>query len=138
MIGLWGGIADLTARVETQIERNNQGASEVSETAELTEAETERYSWIMGSSPTMWSWWVDVEYHGGDWETPSDITFTVDNPDGGAEPLVKRVTARQIVRALGTAQRTIPAVMGLTHEDLDASSADCVLQLVVLGDVVYA
>lgn len=102
----------------------------------LTAAETDRYSWIMGSSGTMWSWWLGVEYHGGDWETPSDITFTIENPDGG-DDIVKTVSARSIVRALGTAVRTVPSMAGMTAEDLDASSADCVLQIAVLGEVVY-
>lgn len=111
-------------------------------THNLTPAEAERFSAIMGACGTMWSWWLGVEYHGGDWDDPSDITFTVEDPDGdGDKVIVKRVTPRQIVRALGTACRTIPSMRHIDPYDpdldLDAGDADCVLQIAVLGDVVY-
>ena len=108
----------------------------------LTPAEAERFSAVMGACGTMWSWWLDVEYHGGDWDDPCDITFTIENPFG-TEPdeIVKRVTAKQIVRAIATACRTIPSMRHINPYDedldLDAGDADCVLQIAVLGDVVY-
>lgn len=110
---------------------------------ELTPAEAERFSAIMGACGTMWSWWRDVEYHGGDWDRPSDITFTIEDPEGetGEEVIVKRVSPKQIVRALGTAVRTVPSMKHIDPYgedlDLDAGDADCVLQIAVLGDVVY-
>lgn len=108
---------------------------------ELTYVEADRFSAIMGACGTMWSWWVNVEYHGGDWDDPSDITFTVEDPDDERKVIVKRVTPRQIVRALGTAVRTVPSMKHIDPYDedldLDASDADCVLQIAVLGEVVY-
>jgi hypothetical protein len=109
---------------------------------DLTPAETERFSAIMGACGTMWSWWRGEEYHGGDWDRPSDVTLTIEDPAGdGNEVIVKRLTARQIVRALGTAVRTIPSMRHIDPYDedldLDAGDADCVLQIAVLGDVVY-
>jgi len=106
-------------------------------TKPLTPAETERFSWIMGSSGTMFSWWQAVEFHGGDWQTPSDITFTVEDPDDEEKELGKRVTARNIVRAFGTARR-LHLGKDFDHENLDAPAADIVLQIAVLGSVVYA
>lgn len=102
----------------------------------LTAAETERLEWIMGSSGTMWSWWVRVERLGGTPEAPDSVTFTIENPEGG-DDIVRTVPARAIVRALGKARRAGVLSEDTTHEDLDASSADSVLQIAVLGEVVY-
>ena len=129
---------------------------------ELTSAEAERFSAVMGACPTIWSWWRGVEFHGGDWDDPCDVTFTIEDPDDDRKVVVKRVTAKQIVRALGTACRTVPALEGVDPYsgrtggpgspvcpqgqqwqrsgedlDLDAGQADCVLQVAVLGEVVY-
>jgi hypothetical protein len=107
----------------------------------LTPAEAERFSAIMGACPTYWSWWRRLEFHGGDWDQPCDVTLGIDDPEDEDKVVVKRVTARQIVRALGTACRTIPSMQGIDPYDedldLDAGDADCVLQIAVLGDVVY-
>lgn len=106
-------------------------------TKPLTAAERERLEWIMGSSGTMWSWWVDVERHGDNPDAPDSVTFTIENPSGD-DDIVKTVPARSIVRAFGTAVRTVPSMAGMPSvECLDASSADCVLQIAVLGEVVY-
>ncbi len=112
-------------------------------TRPLTPGNVERFSAVMGACGTMWSWWLDVEYHdGGDFDRPTDITFTVENPyliDG--PDIVKRVTPREILHALRTACETVPAMEGIDPYDedldLDASTADCVLQIAVLGEVVY-
>jgi hypothetical protein len=107
----------------------------------LTPAETERFSAIMGACPTHWSWWRSIEYHGGDWDRPSDVTLGIDDPDDETKVIVKRVSARAIVRALGTAVRTVPSMKHIDpydeYLDLDADESDCVLQIAVLGQVVY-
>jgi len=111
-------------------------------TTPLTPAETERFSAIMGACPTYWSWWRSIEYHdGGDWDQPSDVTLGIDDPADETKVVVKRVSARAIVRALGTAVRTVPSMKHIDPYDedldLDACDADCVLQIAVLGEVVY-
>lgn len=112
-------------------------------TTTLTPAETERFSAVMGACPTYWSWWRSIEHHdGGDWDRPSDVTLGIEDPNDETKVIVKRVTAKQIVRALGTAVRTVPSMTHIDpydtdNLDLDAGDADCVLQIAVLGEVVY-
>ena len=110
------------------------------DTNQLTPAEAERFSAIMGACPTTWPWWRGVTYHGGGWDDPCDITFAVDNPEGEGV-LKKRLSARQVVRALAAAAHSVPSMKHVNPYDpdldLDADTADCVLQVAVFGEVVY-
>lgn len=108
----------------------------------LTPAEAERFAAIMGACPDYWPWWRSMQYHGGNWDRPCDVTFIIDDPAAEGDVIVKRLTAKQVVRALGTAVRTVPSMQHIDPYDtdsldLDAGDADCVLQIAVLGDVVY-
>lgn len=106
----------------------------------MSATDNETWQCVMGSSGTMWPWWEDVEYHGGDWDNPCDVTFTVEDPhdDSGELAIIRRVTVADVVAAWEKARKVVPGLEGMECDDLDASSADIVLQYAVLGEYVYA
>ena len=101
--------------------------------------DNEIWQWVMGSSGTMWSWWCRTDWHGNSWESPGDVTLTIDDPMDGSGELVisKRLTVSDVVAAWEDARKVVPGLRGMECDDLDASSADVVLQCAVLGEVVY-
>ena len=101
--------------------------------------DNEIWQWVMGSSGTMWSWWCRTDWHGNSWESPGDVTLTIDDPMDGSGELVisKRLTVSDVVAAWEDARKVVPGLRGMECDDLDASSADVVLQYAVLGEVVY-
>ena len=93
----------------------------------------------MGSSATQFSWWRHrITWHDSSHDTPGDITLTIDNPYGTVEETIsRRVTVSDVVAAWEEARTDCPGLQGMDIEDMDAGSADVVLQYAVLGECVY-
>ena len=103
----------------------------------------EIWQWIMGSSGTTFPWWNRTIWHDSSWDSPGDITLTIDSPYTARpwcledETISKRLTVSDVVAAWEKARTECPGLKGMTIEDMDAGSADVVLQYAVLGDCVY-
>ncbi|MFM9367610.1 hypothetical protein [Streptomyces sp. Da 82-17] len=114
----------------------------------------ESYDHIMGASPDYWSWWNLDSNVGGLDGAPDDwiVKGTIENPyeDSPAE-LPVQLGHVEIVRAIrkiaakkagkyvsASAQKSCSDFIFRREEaDFDAGTADEVLQVAVLGEVVY-
>ena len=106
---------------------------------------------VMGSAWETWSWWKEYEYADGyDWDTyPDDphapyVTVTVDDPDhdwwSGEEETdspsrTRTLSVDDLLTAVGTVLTKHPHVR---WDDMDAISADIVLQYATIGAYTYA
>lgn len=112
----------------------------IEETVTITRqiSRTDFWSNVMGSINFNFEWWRAVKYlDGADWNKPGTVQLTIDNGEG--KPYTKKLTTDHLV----TAYRYVIA-QGYTHcgmevdiEDMDECSSDMVLQVAMLGDVVY-
>lgn len=106
---------------------------------ETTTQQNEDWAAIFGACPTHWPWWVEIEFLGGDWDKPSYVFLTVDDPDYEMSVVSKTLAPEDIFKALSQATEQFPHLFERIDGelDLDADSSDIVLQLAVLGEVVY-
>jgi len=101
---------------------------------------------VLGSGWETWGWWEDAVYSkGADWDSIGTITLTIANPDDeDSKPISKMLGVDDLAAALAksisrgyrdscTGERIDLDVQG----GFDACSSDVVLQIAVLGDVVY-
>jgi hypothetical protein len=91
---------------------------------------------VVGSGFDTWSWWTGWVFEdGSSWDEPGAILIDAIDPDTG-EVLAtdRRVSIEDMGRAYG-----MLASRGyrLAWDDLDASGADCIVQQVVFGEVVF-
>lgn len=102
--------------------------------------EKELWSAVFGASPEFFPWYRSIHFKGGGWETPGLVTVSMDDPDDEDKAITKDLTITEIAAAwaeavsrdlyhCGTPLRNI--------DDFDSCASDIVLQLAVLGDVVY-
>jgi hypothetical protein len=96
--------------------------------------ETEFWSAIMGSGWESWEWWKDISYRGSaDWDKPGVVTLTAYDPDTGEDEYTADLTIAELVKAYEEVNTTTR----IHWEDLDSVSGDAILQVAVLGDIVY-
>lgn len=111
----------------------------MNETTTYTEQQIDDWSNIFGASAGMWSWWHIMQHMTGDWETPGRVLLSIDNPDD--DGVVAQVCEPQdIFDALHKAEVLYPHLYHRNQDgflDLDASSADVVLQVALFGEAVY-
>lgn len=113
-------------------------------TSQYTDQQIDDWASIFGACPTYWSWWVRIEHlDGGDWNRPSKVRLVIEDPyaDPHTEGVVEDRTFEpgQIFEALAKATKKYPHLFRRQHGelDLDASSADVVLQVAIFGEAVY-
>jgi hypothetical protein len=96
---------------------------------------------LLGASGTDWDWWMTVKFDEGfDWDThPTDIeqaflTLGIEDPEDDEHEIVLKLSSLDLVRSHN-------ACLDMGHhvewDNHDASSADCVFQMALLGAVVY-
>lgn len=96
----------------------------------------EFWSCVLGSAWETWDWWQSIKYsEGADWDKVGEITVSIDDPEDEDKAVSKTLT----VQDLATAYATLLAEVGelVNWQDLDAVSGDNILQIAVLGEVVY-
>ena len=105
---------------------------------------TDLWSQVMGGAFEYCSWWREVRYIGeADWDKPGKVTLVIENPGStGAKTKRKTIGPKDVVQALYTAMerghRDACTGRPITeHMDWDQCSSDVVLQIAVLGEVVY-
>jgi hypothetical protein len=97
---------------------------------------------IFGACPETWEWWArfsgDWEYH-EDQSTPQTFLLGICDPDDDdlTERVEKVATLQDLIDALPKAIETTCYTLEDFLHDADACSADCLLQVVVLGEVIY-
>jgi hypothetical protein len=98
---------------------------------------------VFGSGALTLEWWNLVTWIEGDEETPGIVELSIDNPYNDDTPTItKQVTINTLTDAYHAARRDgicDPCTGELPeYENLDACSADHILQLAVLDAVEYA
>jgi hypothetical protein len=117
-----------------------QYLGDMTETTTYTERQLEDWASIFGACAGTWSWWDTIEHMTGDWDTPGEVFLAIEDPNSEGYKLVSRTfTADEIFAALRKATRLYPHLFRRFDGwlDLDAASADVVLQVAVLGEAVY-
>jgi hypothetical protein len=96
---------------------------------------------LLGASGTDWDWWMTVEFDEGyDWDThPTDpdhafLTLGIEHPSEEGLEFTRKVSASDLRQAHDAC---IEEGYAFAWDNHDASSADSVLQMAVLGEVVY-
>lgn len=98
-----------------------------------------------GSSFEQWEWWRSVEYlDGADWDKPGMVRLGIDDPTGVEDTYTLVVTMPRLLQAVEQAVNTCvdactgqPINVKKGEVDFDACVGDCILQIAVLGEVVY-
>lgn len=100
---------------------------------------------ILGGGWEYCSWWREVRYaEGADWDKPGKVTLWVDHPDfaEGTKEKRKTISPKDVVEALYKAMEKgyVDACTGspiFEEMSWDQCSSDVILQIAVLGEVVY-
>lgn len=115
-----------------------------STTSQCTPAQVEDWKSIFGAFPDYWSWWHGIKHlDGGDWDRPSKVELTIDDPDepDGSKAIRRILEPKEIFTALATATEKHPWLFGRNERygelELDAGSSDIVLQVALFGEAVY-
>jgi len=92
---------------------------------------------VFGSSPfSFGTWWTDAEYlDGSDWENPGRISLTCTDEVTGEET-TKIISAEDLARALPTANDLVSIDLW-DFDNYDSIASDAILQVAVLGEVIY-
>ena len=99
---------------------------------------------VMGTMWETWSWWQSYEYADGcGWDKYPDnprapyITVSVDDPnyDEGEQSLTVTLSVNDIIESVANTLKYHPWVR---WDDMDAISADIVLQYATIGAYTYA
>lgn len=96
---------------------------------------TELWSNIMGSAFETWDWWLAVVYaEDTDWNIPGRVTLSIADPEQERGGLIKTIDLQDMVDAIDKLAMDGTLV---NVDDLDACEGDLILQVAVLGEVVY-
>jgi hypothetical protein len=100
--------------------------------------DNELWSRIFGAAPESWSWWRSWTWlDGTDWNKAGRVRLGIDDPDYGEGEKVLRsvITMTELVTAIEKAPAHVQC--DLIGDNMDADSADVILQIAVLGEVIY-
>lgn len=102
--------------------------------------EREVWGLVFGSGFSTWGWWRKVQWMDGGWDEPGTVALSIEDPDCGRNEEAVIVKMLQPSDVFGAIQAMLDDGSLDAHdlEDMDADSADRVLQQAVLGSVVYA
>jgi hypothetical protein len=112
----------------------------MNETTTYTETQIDDWSNIFGASAGMWSWWRGIAHLTGDWDTPGRVLLTIEDPDNEDKVINRPFFSGEIFDALHKAEVLYPHLYHRNQDgflDLDASSADVVLQVALFGEAIY-
>ena len=112
----------------------------MTETTTYTEQQIDDWGNIFGASATMWPWWRELAHVTGDWDQPGHIVLGIEDPYNEDAVIHKIVTdPQEVFDALAKATELYPWHFGRRDGflDLDASSADLVLQVLIFGEAIY-
>lgn len=103
-------------------------------TIKTTIDDVELWKAVWGAGAETWGWWRRFDYQdGADWDKPGTVRVTVLDPNND-EWIDKDINLDDIVNAYVKLKETRS---DLDYDNFDANSADLVLQIAVLGEVVY-
>lgn len=93
---------------------------------------------VFGSDPTSFgSHWAYWEYFGDtDWDVIGDVDIAMTDPDDENSAITRRIGIAELVEALPQAHREVYMDL-FNFEEYDSVCADAILQVAVLGSVVY-
>ncbi len=95
----------------------------------------EFWSCVLGSAWETWDWWQSIKYsEGSDWDKVGEITVSIDDPENEDEVITKTLGVQNLANAYAT---LLSEVSDINWQDLDAVSGDNILQIAVLGEVIY-
>lgn len=113
-------------------------------TVTMTVDPNELWSNVFGTAGDSFWWWRIVDFIEGDWDTVGKVRLGIANPDDETKIKTKTVGIDDVVAAVSKvldkgyrdACTGKPIAVG-PDMDWDACTSDCVLQVLVLGEVVY-
>lgn len=100
----------------------------------------ELWSSVFGACAEMYDWWNSITFDQGSWEETGIAVLVIDDPDFGehsGKTITKRVGIDDIAAALGKLIGRFQFGIDPNHLDLDAASADALLQIVMFDDIVF-
>lgn len=98
----------------------------------------EFWSNLLGSAWEDWDWWQSIKYsEGSQWDKVGEITVSITDPDDEEEEEVITKTLGVQDLADAYAKYISQTKNTVNWEDFDACSGDAVLQIAVLGEIVY-
>jgi cation transport regulator ChaC len=112
----------------------------MNETTTYTEQQLDDWANIFGASAGMWSWWHEMTHVTGDWDTPGHLVLAIDDPDEDGVVHTIVTDPQEVFDALHKAEVLYPHLYHRNRDgflDLDASSADVVLQVLIFGEAIY-
>lgn len=111
----------------------------MNETTTYTEIQIDDWGNIFGASAEMWPWWQWIEHLDGDWDRPGSVILHVEDPNDEGTFIGCLREPAEIFKALDTATALYPWLFNRRDGflDLDASSADVVLQVACFSEAVY-
>lgn len=104
----------------------------------LTEEVDAKDFWmhIMGAGWETWTWWKAVSYvSNANWDTPGIVQLTIWDPDTESNEVTKTLNLDDLVKAYEDFNNDRGSRIHYT--DMDAMWSDAVLQIAVLGEIVY-
>lgn len=113
----------------------------------LEDCAEEMWSAVFGSAGDSFSWWNRVSFMGdADWDKPGEVWLGIEDPEDPTmlSTVEKKVTLKDVAHAVALCEVNKLAVdpctgrLDLSFEQWDACIADAVMQILVLGEVVYA
>ena len=106
-------------------------------TATFEVPDKELWSCVFGSAFDTWGWWGADFLEGSDWDTPGRVRMYLwdpEDPDATEAMASKVVDVELLANALSQPQFSHLAAR---WDDLDAEDADCLLQYLVAGEVIF-
>lgn len=99
----------------------------------------EFWSNVLGSGWEDWDWWETISYsEGSAWDKVGEITISITDPDDEEQVITKTLGVQDLANAYAElVSKEGYRRQQLNWEDLDAVYGDCVLQVAVLGEVIY-
>lgn len=102
--------------------------------------DNEAWSRVFGGGWEYCTWWRRERYLEGDWNVAGAVELEIDDPEGeeGQGGITAILRIDDIAKALSILASTHPHLFAdFMDEDMDQFSSDAVLQIAMLGEVVY-
>lgn len=112
----------------------------------ITKDQQELWEATFGSGFESMPWWTRVHYElDTNWDKPGIVALSIEDPERYDAVVTRHVTMHELLLAIEDAKRTCvdactgqPITTTPGEVDFDACVGDAILQIAVLGEVVYS
>lgn len=112
-------------------------------TVPMTFDATDLWSAVMGSGWTTFEWWTECLYLDGEWDVPGRVRVGIEDPENEELSITTVIDINDLTAAISDfiAKKYVDACVGRYPNwadlNIDACVGDSLMQIAVLGDVVY-